>query len=99
MLHLHVHALHLDHPAHLLRGRVARLPLPIYAEALHAAESTLAHLVLHLHRLRRLPLLHVVLEVVEDAVKVDGVELDGHFRRWVLRVVDHWWRFLRVVYL
>lgn len=85
LVHLHVHALDLDQPAHLSRTRVT-LSLAIYAQALHAGELTWPHLVLHLHLLRGLPVLQVVLHVAEDAVEVHCVQLDGHLGGRVLRV-------------
>ena len=70
---LHVEALNLDQVLHLL---LTRWVLELTLHLLHRG----------LHGLVRL--LHLELHVVEDAVKVDGVELDWHLHGRILLEVD-----------
>jgi len=97
LLHLHVHALDLDQSTHFSRTASDVLTLAVDAQALNSCERSLSHLALHLHGLRCLPILHVILQVIEHSVEIDSVELHGHLGLWVLRIVNHWWRLLSIV--
>lgn len=67
-MHLHVHTLYLNHIGNLAAGI---LPLTTYAQSLDPANRSLTHFVLELHGLWGLSVgLHIVLEIIEDAVEV-----------------------------
>jgi hypothetical protein len=100
LLHLLVHALHLDETADVATSSSANsLALAVDSETLNSREAT--GLALDNYALRGLCilLLHVVLQVVENSVEIDGVQLHWDFGRRVLRVVDHGRSFLSVVHL
>ena len=80
----------------LLNVRVARYPtlhhLLLHVEALNLYQ--ILHLLLRWHILKlafdllltlwRLTLFHLILHIVEDAVKIDRVQLHWHFDCWIL---------------
>ena len=72
LLHLHVHALDLNESAHLrtLINSADALALSRNRKSLHPYKLPLP---LHLHILRSLLFLHVVLQIVENAVEIDGI--------------------------
>lgn len=74
LLLLHIQALHLNQLLHVLR----RGPCELTLHLLHGW----SHLLALLHLI--VGLLHLELHVVENAIEVDGVELNRHFDRGVL---------------
>lgn len=96
LLHLKIHSLHLHEALHLCTVALSK------AQALHAWEGSRRHCVaLSGKCLWRLLVGsgHTVFQIVEDAVKVDRVQLHRHLDAWVLRVMDQRRRLLCVVKL
>lgn len=92
---MQIHALHLHESLHLTVTLSE-------AKALHAWERARSHLVtLHSESLRCLLIgcSHAVFQIVEDAIKVDSVQLHGYFDARVLRVMNQWRSLLSIVKL